>query len=102
VLRPALATRELSCHFLDHADAPAQTDRRLCIIYIGDGLGTVSDGRRAVPGDPRQRLPIGRVLCDRRAGLDCPGNATGELDERTVTQRPKFKIGIEILIHCPA
>ena len=96
MLRPALATRELSCHFLDHADAPAQTDRRLCIIYIGDGLGTVSDGRRAVPGNPRQRLPIGRVLCDRGAGLDCTGNAAGELDERTAIQRPKFRIEIVI------
>jgi hypothetical protein len=94
VLRPALATREIIVPFLDHADAPAQTDRCLCFIYIGDGLGAVGDGRRAVPGDPRQRLLIGRVLRDRGAGLDCTSDATGELDERTAIQRPKFRIEI--------
>jgi hypothetical protein len=81
---------------LDHADAPAQTDRCLCFICIGDSLGAVGDGRRAVPGNPRQRPSIGRVLCDRGVGLDCAGNATGELDERTAIQRQKFRIEIVI------
>jgi hypothetical protein len=96
VLRLPSQHVKLSCHFLDHADAPAQTDRCLCFICFGNGLGAVGDGRRAVPGDPRQRLSIGRVLCDRGAGLDRTGNATGELDERTAIQRPKF--GIEIVV----